>query len=456
MSISLELPMSSLLPVVLVSGLLFTPPGAIPAPVNAPPAPPASDAVQEPTRLLAVLRESALLEPPSPTASPTFGLVVGFAGEQAIVTGPVMSRQGGFEGQVATFAERDGKWTPRLEMPGVFGLRQRDAALQRLAAAPDFFATNLDRKSALRSEVLVFTRDASAAGWKQTATLTTPGGEQAPGFGSAIATDGSFIICSDADTRIRPDKPAELPKSPGVHVFANDGNGTWVRAAVLRRDASRNSTWFGASLATDGARLAIGSPQAVLPTAGDPLRLSDAAVVEIRRRDGANWPLEAEISGRAVTPMIGFGTEVAISGDLLAVRASEIIEAGAGAKVFAFRLRDGAWLPEGELRPRGVVSSVGYGAALAIADGRVLVGDTHAAVPGEPALGVVHVFEHLGDRWSETLRLLPQAPCMPNSFGAGIDTHGRRVLIGRVKAPAQGCPEGGAYLFELPPRGAQP
>jgi len=428
---------------------------------SAPPAPKAPALLTPETgaatgSALLVVRESALLDPPSPTAAPTFGMVVTFAGDQAIVTGPVMSRGGGFEGQIASFVDRSGVWTPFKEMPGIFDLRTMDAALQRLRGAPGVFVTNLDRKSALRSEVLVFTPDTGAAGWAHSATLTTPGGEPTPGFGSAIATDGTFIICSDVDTRIRQGKPDELPASPGVHVFARDGAGAWVRASVLRRDTSRKSTWFGASLAADGARLAVGSPRAMLPIGGEPLRMSDEAVVEIRRRDGANWPVEAVLRGEVATSWPGFGVSVAIDGDLLAVRANEILGGGTGSKVFVFRRSDGQWALDGELVPRAVISSVALGASLAISDGRILISDTHATLPGEEPRGVVHGFERVGDSWRETFRLQPQAACMLRSFGAGLAVSGDRVLVGRVRSEAAGVENGGAYIFQLPPRTAKP
>ncbi|MBX3354508.1 MAG: hypothetical protein KF724_02285 [Phycisphaeraceae bacterium] len=398
-----------------------------------------------------VLRESMVLDPPSPTASPTFGMVVAFAGDEALVTGPILARQSGFDGQIASFTWSNGSWQPRREMPGVFNLMARDATLQRLAAASNFFVTNLDRRTAVRSEVLLFTRSQDAGGWAPTATLSTPGGEPAPGFGSSIVTDGTFIICADADTRLRAGKPDQLPSSPGVHVFANDGAGKWERVSIIRRDPSRNSTWFGASLATDGRRLVIGSPRLTAGLRGESVRLADEAVVEIRRRDGAEWPLEAELKGAEVTPLMGFGATVAVEGDLVVVQANEVIGNTVGSRVFVYRRHDGAWSLDGELLPRGVIPSAALGSSLAITRGRILVSDSHSTVPGEPPLGVVHGFERVDGRWVETFRLLPQAACSERTFGSGLAVRGDRVLVGRVKSRDEACPEGGAYFFELPP-----
>jgi len=448
--------------------LVQTPPAGTttwPPATDRPPAPPPALAPGQPMTTPApasgsapevappvVVHESVLLDPPGPTASPTFGSAVAFAGDQAIVTGPVISHGAPVDGQIASFVERNGAWTPHLEMPGVRDVRQMDVVLQRVCGAPGWIATNIDRKAALRSSVIVLTPDDGPAGWRQTAALTTPGGEQAPGFGSSIVTDGTFIICADVDTRYRRDKSPDMPTSPGVHVFVRNASGEWERVTVLRRGAERISMWFGSSLATDGARLAIGSPRLSIRGPTGPPLLADDAVVQIRRRDGAEWPIEAEVNGAAVTRWPGFGNNVAIGGDLLAVRATEIISGGAGSKVFIFRLKDGTWVPEGELTPTNIASSTAYGTAIAVADGRVLVGDTHAAVDGEPPVGMIHGFERVGDRWQETFRLAPRAPSRPRSFGGSFDVSGNRVLVGRVRAPANGVPEGGAYLFELPPR----
>lgn len=399
-----------------------------------------------------VVHESVLLEPPGPTVSPTFGSAVAFAGDQVILTGPVISQGAPVDGQIASLVERDGAWKPNLEMPGVRDVRRMDFVLQRVCGAPGFFATNIDRKSAVRSGVVVFTPEESPAGWRESATLSTPGGEQAPGFGSSIVTDGTFIMCADVDTRFRKDKAPAMPKSPAVHVFTRNGTGVWERVSVLRREGDRNSSWFGTSLATDGARLAIGSPRLTNRGPDGPPVLADDAIVQIRRRDGANWPIEAEIDGASITRWPGFGMNVAIGGDVLAVRATEVVRGRTGSKVFVFRKKEGVWAPDGELVPTGVEPSIAFGAGLAVVDGRVLVGNSHGVVPGESPVGLIHGFERVGDRWQETFRLVPRATCGEHAFGSAFDVSGNRVLVGRVRAPNAGVPNGGAFLFDLPPR----
>lgn len=412
-------------------------------PQTAAPAAPAAPTVP-------VLHETALLAPPGPVVSPTFGLVVAWADRAPLVTGPVRSRQGGFDGQVATFERKDGGWVARKEMPGIDGFRAGDLAFQKIAAAPGLFATQVERRAALRSDVVVFEPSPTPAGWARAGTLTTPGGQEAPAFGSAIATNGTFVLASDVDTRMMQGKPEVLSPTPAVHAFAKDGAGKWTRTSVIRRDPKGVSTWFGCSLSLDGDLLAVGSPKAMLPVAGDPLRLADEALVCLYRREGGDFKQVGEVKGTSVTPFVGFGTQVVLRGDLLVVLATEAT--GPGRKVFVFRRADGAWVPDGELVCAGGMDvGAGWGAGLAIAGERILVGAPNATLPGGPERGgAVCVFQRKDGAWAETLRLLPQAKSAPAGFGGGIAVQGDQVLVNRTRNERAGVDPGGAYLFTLP------
>ncbi len=406
---------------------------------------------------LRILNEAELLAPPSPVESIAFGELVAFAGDEALVAGAVVGRPQVDDAQVASFEHRDGEWIPRTSMVVIAGLGRRDAALRLLAAAPGVFATTLHRAATDRRSVLVFGRHDSPAGWSLAATLESPSLESASGFGGAVVTDGGILAVGEVET-ILPSAAPTPRRSPIVHLYERIASG-WTPRATIEAPAGRASPWFGASLALDGARLAVGDPRAVAaippddgggasPAArpGDPA----GAQVLIHRREGDRWVVDSVIDGSSVTPWPGFGADVALEGDLLAVRAVEGGSDGRGSKVFVFRRDGDRWRSEGELVPRQTLSSAGFGAALAISRGRILVGDTHAAVPGTEDTGLVHGFERLGDRWAETFRLKPRAPGMLSSFGSHLAVRGDRALVNRTRAAARGCEWGGAYAFDLP------
>lgn len=429
---------------------------APPAPPMAPPAvsaptPPAdsSDPVPVPARI-EVLQEKALLEPPGPTRSLTFGSTVAFAGKQAVVTGPVITIEGGVDGQIATFVERDGAWVAHPDMTGVVGLASNDVTLRRLCAGPSFIATTIESKGSGGVRIACFKRDAGPAGWELDQTSIVAPIEARAGFEPSIASNGTVIACGEFGAA--PGVNAEgTARQPAVRIFARGEQGGWAPTSVLTPPEA-NAPWYGASLAMSGDRLAIGSPAALTSTGDPSLPRGRESFVDIRRREKNDWVAEARVRGLGVTSMPGFANDVALEGDVLAVRAVEVVADDNASRVFMFRRTDEGWTPDGELLARGAISSRAFGAGLAMSDGRVLVGDTHAEQPGSKGLGVIHVFERVEDRWIQTARLIPTAPCMGQSFGSAIAVDGTQVLVGRVRSESAGAPRGGAYLFELPPR----
>ncbi len=97
----------------------------------------------------------------------------------------------------------------------------------------------------------------------------------------------------------------------------------------------------------------------------------------------------------------------------------------------------------------GVTSSLlGFGTAVAVADGRVFVGRTEDfpsfALPPDGA-GSVHVFEKSGGEWMETAKLTVDGLSSASSLGYALAADGNTVLVG---APHAMDARGAAFVFE--------
>jgi len=427
--------------------------GAPPTAPNAPNAPVAPNAPEFPdaARLLPplrTLREHALLTPPGPTLSPTFGSVVAFAGDHAVVSGPIVGRVGFDEGQIVVFQREGDAWAPSGPMVVMSGIEPGDVALRWIAGAPSLIVTEHSRGREGRAELASFHPSGAGRPWQSGFTVSQdPPREQLAG---AVSTCAAFIAAATVDTSFRAAESGPR-ESPSVKIFR------WKAPSVepdasIRPASTHAAPWFGASIALDGDTLAIGSPLA-LPGVDQALDLDgpDArASVFIHRREGESWRLEQEIDGREATPWPGFGATIALEGDLLAIRATGDDEQGPVSKVLVYRRNAGRWQQDGELEARGVISSGSFGAALAVSRGRILVGDSHAIAPNLEPTGLVHGFERVDGRWIETMRLVPRQPSMLRSFGSQIAVRDDLVLVNRTRSAARGCEFGGAYLFVLP------
>ena len=372
--------------------------------------------------------------------------MLGFSGDDLIVSGAVISRSGGVDGQVATFVpQADGTWKAGFEMPQVSGLRPGDFTLQRLGLNADTLVTPITRKAG-SSELAWFTRTDNPQVWRQMGFLQGPPGERRMNFGGAIAMDGRLLAVSEVS--VRPNmQEADHLRHPKVYVFERTAEG-WKAGGTVERDVSMKPWWFGASLALDGDRLAVGYPTLLKPFRAEQNFASlEAPMVCVYRREGGIWKLEQEIQSRGISPFLGFGHRVALRGDLMAVQSIHPLEEGV--EVVVLRRVDGTWKPDGLLRPgTGVKTGRGFGMAMEIADGRVIVGDV-SAVEGGDESGRVFVFERQADGWMESARLAPKVACGPRSFGTALAVRGPWLAVGHVRNENAGVEPGGAYLFRL-------
>lgn len=433
---------------------------ATPAAPRAPgtPAAPSGPATQAPQLVNPVLPkifETQVIAAPSPTISMLFGIGVSAANGQFLVTGPVRATQAGRFGQLANFILKDGIWTANKEMADVSDMAFRDGALRRNAAAGRVFATCIERLGPSASTVAVFEPDGE--NWSQVGVLASPHSIERPGFGSAVATDGETIAVSSVDLRYT--KKLNLPiENPEVYLFSRQVDGWKMTGKVLVQPVPsrvRTSYWFGSTLAMDRDVLAVGAPKSVVPRVHEPTPSGTDAFVAIYRKGPEGWVADGEVLGEDVTKFAGFGNEIAIEGDVLAVQGVEIGDDRTPARVWVYRRMDGKWRMVNELVPAtGLYAGRTFGSRIVISKGRILVSEstTMAADNGpDRSLGMVLVFEEREGRWLNTMRLQPRERCMPGQFGTDIAAMWPWVAVGRVKNEREGIAPGGAYLYKLGP-----
>ena len=392
------------------------------------------------------MNETQVVQSPLPTVAPAFGNVLDFAGDRLVVSGACIVRQRGAEGQIATFElHPDGTWKTQPNMPQVGGLMPEEFALQRFASNADTLVTNIARKAG-SSELVWFRRTDEPQVWKQAGSIKAPPGAARINFGGAIAMSGDTLAVGEVS--VRPNmKDTDYLASPRVYLFRRSSDG-WKAEGALQRDPEKKPWWFGSSLAIDGDTLAVGYPAALQPFQTEKVRAgNETPMVCMYRRGPAGWALEQEITGSGVSPFFGFGNRVAVEGDLLALQSLNPFSEGAD--VFVFRRTDGKWALEGPLLPgEGVKRGRGFGFAMQISGGRVIVGDSSAEESADKS-GRVFVFERRDGVWMETLRLKPKMFCAPATFGSAVVAHGPWVAVGRVRNERLAVEPGGAYLFDL-------
>lgn len=398
-----------------------------------------------------IVNETAVLLAPSPTLSPTFGMVNGISGDRVVVTGPEIVRTGGVAGQLATFTlSPTGTWEAIPEMLAITNCRVNDLILGRVALAGTTLCVTHERRDGSNSMVEVFEPSAASSGWTASgAPLAPPGGSTEPAFGSAIATDGRHIAVSCVDQRVLGEKSRIVNPSPKVFLFKAGPSG-WSGLGFLQREAQKDPKFFGASLAMTPGRLVIGCPRAIQPAPKQPLvEGGDSAVCIWSEKDGS-WSLEAELTPPPGSPSMGFGQGVAASDRYIVVRANNVTTAGAD--VFVYRKADSGWEFDGALAlSADATKGPAFGASFAVGDDFIVLGDPSAELP--KSKGLVAVFIRTSEGWVESVRLLPTIKTMAARWGVSIKVDGRRVVVAHPASEREGIAPGGSFLFTLPPAG---
>ena len=327
--------------------------------------------------------------------------------------------------------------------------------LQKLQRAGQFLLTSMDRRDLGSSVRVLEPRDGMAV---EVASLALPAGNDVVSFASAYAGDGSTVVVGSADMRFNlKEQSVNRSRDPKVFVWSRQGT-AWALEGFVKSPAPANGTptdamWFGASLAVSGDVLAVGCPGTLPPRPSEVLPRSGFASVHVFRRSGGKWMPEVQVLGNTVTRGLCFGIDVALEGDLLAVRGFDPEVQSEPASVWLFRRSQGEWKLVNELVPAaGLTRGRGYGFGLAISKGRVIVGDGSARgadETGESGPGMAFVFEERDGRWVNTLRLQPKEPCSSRSFGNDVSADWPIVAVGRPKNERLNLEPGGTYVFDL-------
>jgi hypothetical protein len=163
----------------------------------------------------------------------------------------------------------------------------------------------------------------------------------------------------------------------------------------------------------------------------------------------------------------GFGEAVDVHGDVLVVGASEWNQLGPGSVLHVYRSSSGEWHEEAQLtagdRDEFLEQAQQYGGqrfgtSVALGDGVIAVGAPGSVQSKNPEYkGAVYIFEHMGDAWVETARLVPSGSVQageedrlewlnfnrmkPRMFGSHVALDGDTLAVG-------GDADGTVYIYQ--------
>ena len=149
-----------------------------------------------------------------------------------------------------------------------------------------------------------------------------------------------------------------------------------------------------------------------------------------------------------------FGASVALSGQLLVVGAPDSDVGGnpGQGRVYVYRNMSGTWESVAQLDLPTAESDAHFGASVAIAPGRIVVGAPGASADGSPFRGAAFVFHRIGGEWQLEAKLASSDGRPLDRFGIVVAASAKEILVGAPWAGSEYLPYQGvgvAYLFEL-------
>jgi len=258
--------------------------------------------------------------------------------------------------------------------------------------------------------------------------LTQQGGTTGDCFGEAIAQDGNTLAVGAGGDNF---------SSGSVFVHSGSG-GQWGQPIQLQASDLSPQDRFGCSLSLDGDRLAVGARMANGPVV-------DTGAVYIFERIAGVWTETAKITASDASLSAYFGATVALDGDRLAVGSTLAPPSGHGA-VYIFELVGGVWTEIDKLTPADVAADDVFGSGLDLQGDRFAAGSSGDDDLG-PNSGSAYVFDLVGGVWTETDKITASDGTQDDFFGQAIHLDGEQLAVGAYNADSIGLRTGEAYVF---------
>ncbi len=360
-------------------------------------------------------QEARLVDPDGPGYYGFFGVSVALSGDRAFVTDHTWRWADSlYQGAVHVFVRTGQTWTyeSRLDGPVAFELFGRS-----VSASDDHVLVGAlieDRRSRLFSgAAYLFARSGTV--WTHEATLKADDLVEGDQFGMSVSLLGDrALVGASHDSTFAPGGGA-------AYLFSRAGSG-WMQEAKLSPSSLSADDQFGASVSLGEGRAVVGAPAR---TCCPVVSLREGAAYTFARSPDGTWAQEGRLSGPIGS---GFGASVSLMAGQMLVGAPYELDTGAA---HLFSRTDGAWQQTGVLAASDGAAEDLFGYAVALSDGRALVGANGVDRGSHLRGGVAYVFSGLGATGAEGEPELHSALSHPQPNPAS----GRAVLTLTLDAP---------------------
>ncbi|MGI9013195.1 MAG: FG-GAP repeat protein [Phycisphaerales bacterium] len=355
-----------------------------------------------------------------------FGFSVDISGDNLVI-GAIRGDSGSDDdtGAAYLFTLVDGEWT---EVAKLLSSDPEDAFRFAWSVAIDDCSVAVGNRfgSAVHGAVHLF--EPFDDTWREVAILTASDGAELDEFGAAVTVQNEIIAIG------APNHGAGAEESGAAYVFSLIA-GEWAQTAEIAPLDPREDQSFGYAidLSRDTSTLVAGAWR-------DSQNGSRAGAAYVFDRDGEDWTQVVKLLPDDPNVDDRFGGAVAICDSTVVVGAPADDDLGSfSGSVYVFELLDEKWTQVAKLLASDGESGDFFGRAVAISNGRILIGGGNSA----------YLFEKDSNgNWVQIEQLEP--PGTANSFGNAVALDGQTALIGDNLRYINGDPSvGAAHIYNL-------
>lgn len=264
--------------------------------------------------------------------------------------------------------------------------------------------------------------------------------------GSTAAISGDTIVVGNSSDRTRG------LYAGAVNMFQWYGT-TWVEKPRITASDAANVDFFGYSVSIHGGWLAVGA------FADDDRGSSSGSAYVFQRSDNGTptnpsddtWVQRQKLTATDGAAYNQFGYSVSVNSNLLAIGANQDSDRGVNfGSVYIYRLNGSTWTPEAELFSSGGIMNGSFGGSVAALGDLVIVG-----APKEKPFwtngGAAYSFRKNATTWIEETEFADPNAYANNYFGGAVAISNGRILVGAVRGQGTGA----ATVFATPCDGGE-
>ena len=369
------------------------------------------------------------------SADDTFGSSVAIRGNTLVIGAQRTYDLGAESGSAYVFQRTNGLWSQTAKLTAsdgeAFSNFGRDVAISEDEDTIVIGAFTWNK-------AYVFNRVGTS--WTEAAKLTPDDVAIGDGFGISVDISGGTIAVgayNDDD---------DGSDSGSVYIFSLVSN-NWIQKEKLRASDAAPDENFGRKLKLSGDTLVVGIRSSIGST-----HKGSAYIFE---RNGGQWTETTKLTAIDGRVDDGFGAAVGISEDQSTVIVSAIraIDSGTGA-VYVFSRSGLSWLQQAKLMP-GVISQVaGYGSDVAVSGDIAVVSAPFDDVGALTDAGSAFVYSRSSTLWSELYKLTASDAAAYDHFGGsgagkGVNVFGSLIAVSSFEDDDAGSRSGSVYVYAM-------